>query len=116
MPEETQSGMIHWFERCGFKTNPLTKLCHSVDDLLSFYHSFEERRAKLDYDIDGVVYKVDRVDWQNRLGFVSRAPRWAIAHKFPAERAITVLRDIEIQVGRTGSLPPGGKPRPRGGG
>ncbi|MEZ5820538.1 MAG: NAD-dependent DNA ligase LigA [Xanthobacteraceae bacterium] len=114
MPEETQSGMIHWFERCGFKTNPLTKLCHSVEQLIVFHHKIEESRAGLDYDIDGVVYKVDRIDWQERLGFVSRTPRWAIAHKFPAERAMTVLRDIEIQVGRTGTLAPVGKLEPVG--
>src|ERR1700733_13229451 len=106
MPANTQSGMIGWFERCGFKTNPLTRQCHSVEQLIAFHHQIEEARAKLDYDIDGVVYKVDRLDWQERLGFVSRTPRWAIAHKFPAERAITVLRDIEIQVGRTGSFTP----------
>ncbi len=114
MPEATQTGMIHWFERCGFKTNPLTKLCHSVDELLAFHRKIEEQRAELDYDIDGVVYKVDRIDWQERLGFVSRTPRWGIAHKFPAERAMTVLRDIEIQVGRTGSFTPVGKLEPVG--
>jgi len=114
MPEDTQSGMIHWFERCGFKTNPLTKLCHSTDQLIAFHRKIEEARAELDYDIDGVVYKVDRLDWQARLGFVSRTPRWAIAHKFPAERAMTVLRDIEIQVGRTGSFTPVGKLEPVG--
>jgi DNA ligase (NAD+) len=114
MPEDTQSGMIGWFERCGFKTNPLTKLCHSVEQLIAFHRKIEEARAELDYDIDGVVYKVDRLDWQERLGFVSRTPRWAIAHKFPAERATTVLRDIEIQVGRTGSFTPVGKLEPVG--
>jgi len=114
LPEGTQSGMIGWFERCGFKTNPLTKLCHSTDQLLAFHHKIEEQRAELDYDIDGVVYKVDRIDWQERLGFVSRTPRWAIAHKFPAERATTVLKDIEIQVGRTGSFTPVGKLEPVG--
>jgi DNA ligase (NAD+) len=114
MPEDTQSGMIHWFERCGFKTNPLTRLCHSTDQLIAFHRKIEEARAELDYDIDGVVYKVDRLDWQERLGFVSRTPRWAIAHKFPAERAMTVLRDIEIQVGRTGSFTPVGKLEPVG--
>ena len=114
MPEATQSGMIGWFERCGFSTNPLTKLCHSVEQLIAFHRRIEEQRAALDYDIDGVVYKVDRLDWQDRLGFVSRTPRWAIAHKFPAERAMTVLRDIEIQVGRTGSFTPVGKLEPVG--
>src|ERR1700759_976224 len=114
LPEDTQSGMIGWFERCGFTTNPLTKLCHSVDELIAFHRKIEEQRAELDYDIDGVVYKVDRIDWQERLGFVSRTPRWAIAHKFPAERAMTVLKDIEIQVGRTGSFTPVGKLDPVG--
>ncbi|CCE08945.1 DNA ligase (Polydeoxyribonucleotide synthase (NAD+)) [Bradyrhizobium sp. STM 3843] len=114
MPAQTQSGMIKWFEHCGFTTNPLTKLCHSVEELLAFHHQIEERRAELDYDIDGVVYKVDRIDWEERLGFVSRTPRWGIAHKFPAERAMTVLKDIEIQVGRTGSFTPVGKLEPVG--
>ena len=114
MPTDTQSGMIGWFERCGFKTNPLTKLCHSVEQLIAFHREIEMQRSHLDYDIDGVVYKIDRLDWQERLGFVSRTPRWAIAHKFPAERAVTVLRDIEIQVGRTGSFTPVGKLEPIG--
>jgi DNA ligase (NAD+) len=114
MPAETQSGMIKWFEHCGFTTNPLTKICHSVEELLAFHRKIENQRAALDYDIDGVVYKVDRLDWQERLGFVSRSPRWAIAHKFPAERAVTVLKDIEIQVGRTGALTPVGKLEPVG--
>lgn len=114
MPADTQSGMIKWFETCGFKTNPLTKICRSTDDLTAFHREIEEKRAKLDYDIDGVVYKVDRIDWQERLGFVSRTPRWAVAHKFPAEQAITILKDIEIQVGRTGALTPVGKLEPVG--
>jgi DNA ligase (NAD+) len=114
MPAETQSGMAAWFESCGFRTNPLTKLCYSVEQLLAFHRRIEEERAELDYDIDGVVYKVDRIDWQKRLGFVSRTPRWAIAHKFPAERATTILKDIEIQVGRTGALTPVGKLEPVG--
>jgi DNA ligase (NAD+) len=112
MPEETQSGMIEWFEGCGFKTNPLTKMCRSLDALLKFHGEIETRRASLDYDIDGVVYKVNRLDWQERLGFVSRSPRWAIAHKFPAEKAVTVVKDIEIQVGRTGFLTPVAKLEP----
>src|SRR5580692_10013717 len=112
MPAETQSGMIKWFETCGFKTNPLTEMCSSVEALLNFHREIEAQRATLDYDIDGVVYKVDRLDWQERLGFVSRSPRWAIAHKFPAEKAVTVVKDIEIQVGRTGALTPVAKLEP----
>lgn len=114
MPADTQSGMIKWFESCGFKTNPLTKLCRSTEELITFHRKIEEGRAELDYDIDGVVYKVDRIGWQERLGFVSRTPRWGIAHKFPAERAMTVLKDIELQVGRTGALTPVGKLDPIG--
>jgi DNA ligase (NAD+) len=112
MPADTQSGMIKWFEACGFQTNPLTRMCRSVEELLKFHRQIEARRASLDYDIDGVVYKVDRLDWQERLGFVSRSPRWAIAHKFPAEQAATVVKDIEIQVGRTGFLTPVAKLEP----
>ena len=104
--------MIKWFETCGFKTNPLTKMCRSLDALLKFHSEIEAQRASLDYDIDGVVYKVNRLDWQERLGFVSRTPRWAIAHKFPAEKAVTVIKDIEIQVGRTGFLTPVAKLEP----
>jgi DNA ligase (NAD+) len=106
LPADTQSGMIKWLESCGFKTNPLTRICHSADELLAFHHQIELGRGELDYDIDGVVYKVDRLDWQERLGFVSRTPRWAVAHKFPAEKAVTVVKDIDIQVGRTGALTP----------
>jgi DNA ligase (NAD+) len=112
MPADTQSGMIKWFASCGFKTNPLTKICRSVEGLLEFHRKIEAERATLDYDIDGVVYKVDRLDWQERLGFVSRSPRWAIAHKFPAEKATTIIKDIEIQVGRTGALTPVAKLEP----
>jgi DNA ligase (NAD+) len=112
MPADTQSGMLKWFAASGFKTNPLWKLCKSADELLAFHRDIELKRATLDYDIDGVVYKVDRLDWQERLGFVSRSPRWAIAHKFAAEKATTVVRDIEIQVGRTGALTPVAKLEP----
>jgi DNA ligase (NAD+) len=112
MPADTQTGMIKWFEACGFTTNPLTKLCRSVEELLAFHREIEAQRATLDYDIDGVVYKVDRLDWQQRLGFVSRSPRWAVAHKFPAEKATTIVRDIEVQVGRTGALTPVAKLEP----
>ena len=114
MPADTQSGMIKWFEACGFKTNPLTRLCRSTDELIDFHRKIEEQRSHLDYDIDGVVYKVDRLDWQERLGFVSRSPRWAIAHKFPAERATTVVRGITITVGRTGALTPTAQLEPVG--
>ncbi|MEM9632191.1 MAG: NAD-dependent DNA ligase LigA [Pseudomonadota bacterium] len=112
MPSDTQSGMVETFETWGFKTNPLMKRCETVEELLGVYHGIEENRSQLDYDIDGVVYKVDRLDLQERLGFVSRSPRWAIAHKFPAEQAFTVLNDIEIQVGRTGALTPVAKLEP----
>jgi DNA ligase (NAD+) len=114
MAADTQMEMIGWLEKCGFRTNPLTQRRKGVEGLLAFHKEIEQRRAKLDYDIDGVVYKVDRLDWQERLDFVSRTPRWAVAHKFPAEQATTVLRDIEIQVGRTGALTPVGKLEPVG--
>jgi DNA ligase (NAD+) len=108
----TQSGMIEWIGKIGFRINPLWKIVRSLDEMLAFHREIEQKRATLDYDIDGVVYKLDRLDWQERLGFVSRSPRWAIAHKFAAERATTVLRDIEIQVGRTGALTPVAKLEP----
>ncbi|MEX2033788.1 MAG: NAD-dependent DNA ligase LigA, partial [Xanthobacteraceae bacterium] len=114
MPADTQSGMLKWLAHTGFKTNPLTRTCRSAEDLLAYHREIETQRGKLDYDIDGVVYKVDRIDWQERLGFVSRSPRWATAHKFAAERATTVVRDIEIQVGRTGALTPVAKLEPVG--
>jgi len=103
---ETFSGSVEALEALGFPPNPLAKLCQSPEEVLEHYRLIEEQRASLDYDIDGVVYKVDRLDLQERLGFVGRAPRWAIAHKFPAEKATTVLERIEIQVGRTGALTP----------
>ncbi|MGB1147470.1 MAG: NAD-dependent DNA ligase LigA [Alphaproteobacteria bacterium] len=104
-------GESHWelLEKLagwGFVTNPLNRLCGSPDEVLAYYHDIEERRAALPYDIDGVVYKVNRFDYQGRMGQVSRSPRWATAHKFPAERAITVLNEITLQVGRTGALTP----------
>jgi len=105
-PSDTQHGMLAWMDKAGFVVNPLIELCKSVDDVLAFYRRIGEQRASLGYDIDGVVYKIDRLDWQERLGFVSRSPRWAIAHKFAAEQATTVLEKIDIQVGRTGALTP----------
>jgi len=102
----SQMQVIEQFSHWGFRINPLMKRCLSVDEMIRIYNEIEQQRSSLGYDIDGVVYKVDRLDWQQRLGFVSRSPRWAIAHKFPAEKATTILRDIEIQVGRTGQLTP----------
>ncbi|MFQ5973245.1 MAG: NAD-dependent DNA ligase LigA [Alphaproteobacteria bacterium] len=104
-------GDKHWafldrLRTWGFQVNPLSRLCGSLEEVRALYDELEERRAGLDYDIDGMVYKVNRLDWQNRLGFVSRAPRWAIAHKFPPEQETTSLKDIDIQVGRTGALTP----------
>ncbi|WP_428640899.1 NAD-dependent DNA ligase LigA [Roseibium sp.] len=112
VPEDTQLGMVKHLEAWGFQVNPLMRRCETVEELIDVYHGIEENRAQLDYDIDGVVYKVDRLDLQERLGFVSRSPRWAIAHKFPAEQAYTILNDIEIQVGRTGALTPVAKLEP----
>jgi DNA ligase (NAD+) len=106
LPAETQSGMIAAFARWGLPTNPLARLCETPDELVAQYRAIEALRADLPYDIDGVVYKVDSLAYQARLGFVSRAPRWAVAHKFPAEQATTRLLAIDIQVGRTGSLTP----------
>jgi DNA ligase (NAD+) len=106
MPDDTQFGMLKWMAKAGLVTNPLTKLCKNVEEVLAFYNEIGAGRAKLGYDIDGVVYKLDRLDWQQRLGFAGRNPRWAVAHKFAAEQAMTVLNDIEIQVGRTGALTP----------
>ncbi|MDR6952242.1 DNA ligase (NAD+) [Ancylobacter sp. 3268] len=112
LPADTQFGVIEAFARWGLPTNELTVRCHSAAELLAHYRMIGERRAELGYDIDGVVYKVDRLDFQRELGFISRSPRWAIAHKFPAQRAVTQLVGIEIQVGRTGALTPVAKLAP----
>ncbi|MEO1650723.1 MAG: NAD-dependent DNA ligase LigA, partial [Pseudomonadota bacterium] len=112
LPSATQSGVIAAFARWGLPTNLLTATVESAEELVAYHARIGEQRADLDYDIDGVVYKVDRLDYQERLGFVSRAPRWAVAHKFPAEQATTRLLGIEIQVGRTGSLTPVAKLEP----
>ncbi|MBD9636798.1 NAD-dependent DNA ligase LigA [Ensifer sp. ENS07] len=106
MPADTQMGMVEVFKSWGFPVNPLMQRLSSADALLEHYHHIERERPDLDYDIDGVVYKVDRLDLQARLGFRSRSPRWATAHKFPAEQAFTRLTAIDIQVGRTGALTP----------
>ncbi|MDC0196438.1 NAD-dependent DNA ligase LigA [Gammaproteobacteria bacterium] len=102
----TQWSFLEQLRDWGFMVNPFTHVCDDFSKLIETYNYIYEQRAGLDYDIDGVVYKVNRLDWQERLGFVSRAPRWATAHKFPAERAMTIINDIDIQVGRTGSLTP----------
>jgi DNA ligase (NAD+) len=112
LPGDTQWDVVMGFKKLGFPVNPLMKLCRSSEELLAHYRSIEERRADLGYDIDGVVYKVNRLDWQARLGFVSRSPRWALAHKFAAEKATTVLEGIDIQVGRTGALTPVARLKP----
>ena len=112
MPANTQSGMMARFSEWGFSVNPAFVTAADTAGLLAHWSEIEGQRAALDYDIDGMVYKVDRLDYQNRLGFVSRAPRWATAHKFPAEQATTTLNDIDIQVGRTGALTPVAKLEP----
>jgi len=112
LPADTQWGVYRAMADWGFPLNPLAKLTTSIEEMLDTYRDIESGRAGLDYDIDGVVYKLDRLDLQQRLGFVSRSPRFAVAHKFAAEKATTILRDIEIQVGRTGALTPVAKLEP----
>jgi DNA ligase (NAD+) len=106
LPADTQWGVYEALSDWDFPVNPFMRLTNSVGEMLETYREIEQRRAGLGYDIDGVVYKINRFDLQERLGFVSRSPRFAVAHKFPAEKATTVLRDIDIQVGRTGALTP----------
>ena len=112
VPEATQYAMMKRIAGWGVPVSPLLKRFDSVEGVLAHYRTIEAERAEMPYDIDGVVYKVDRLDWQARLGFVAKAPRWAIAHKFPAERAQTTLEAIDIQVGRTGKLTPVGRLTP----
>jgi DNA ligase (NAD+) len=113
LPGNTQYDVVMMgFKKLGLPVNPNMKICRTLKDLLTHYLSIETFRAELGYDIDGVVYKVNRLDWQERLGFISRSPRWAIAHKFAAEKATTVLEGIDIQVGRTGALTPVARLRP----
>ena len=103
---QTQWEFLHKIEGWGFVTNPLTRLLNDADEIMAFYEDLGKQRPDLDYDIDGIVYKVNDFELQLRLGFVSRSPRWAIAHKFPAEQARTRINAIEVQVGRTGALTP----------
>ncbi len=112
LPADTQAGVVAAFKHWGLPVNSLMRIATTTEELLAFYRDIESKRASLGYDIDGVVYKVNRLDYQERLGFVSRSPRWAIAHKFAAEQATTVLEKIDIQVGRTGALTPVAKLRP----
>ncbi len=112
LPADTQMGMVKAFAKWGFAINPLMQRCETVEQALDVYRAIEKQRARLDYDIDGVVYKVDSLALQARLGFRTRSPRWAIAHKFPAEKATTVLEAIDIQVGRTGALTPVARLKP----
>ncbi len=112
LPVDTQLGMVKLFHEWGFPTNKLMRRVDDVDGALAAYREIEEKRAGLDYDIDGVVYKVDSLALQERLGFRTRSPRWAIAHKFSAEKAKTVLEAIDIQVGRTGALTPVARLKP----
>lgn len=103
---ETQDGIRHKLREWGFAQAEPQAVCKTVEEILAYYHDVEVKRPDLPYDIDGVVYKVNLLAFQERLGFVARAPRWAIAHKFPAEKAVTLLKEIKIQVGRTGALTP----------
>ncbi len=112
VPGDTQHEVMQRIAEWGLPISPDLKLCKDVKDMLRHYRSISEGRAALPYEIDGVVYKVDRLDWQKRLGFVAKAPRWALAHKFPAEQAETTLESIDIQVGRTGKLTPVGRLTP----
>ncbi|WP_419181688.1 NAD-dependent DNA ligase LigA [Novosphingobium mangrovi (ex Huang et al. 2023)] len=112
VPGETQHEVIRKIESWGLPVSPQFRQCHSLEAMLAAYAEIREGRPDLPFEIDGVVYKVDRLDWQQRLGFVAKAPRWAMAHKFPAEQAETVLESIDIQVGRTGKLTPVGRLKP----
>ena len=112
MPSESQYAAMQAIAAWGIPVSPFLKSVDGASGALMHYREIERQRADLPYDIDGVVYKVDRLDWQDRLGFVAKAPRWAIAHKFPAEQAETTLEAIDIQVGRTGKLTPVGRLKP----
>ncbi len=107
-----QTDFLKELKSWGFKTNKDNEILSNIDQLISFHKSFENKRFDLDYDVDGLVYKINNLDLQSRLGFTSNAPRWAIAHKFSADSANTKVMNIEIQVGRTGALTPVAKVQP----
>jgi len=112
LPFNNHSDGLATLKKWGFSTNPLTKVCGDIDAAMAAFDNVGAQRATLPYDIDGVVFKINRLDWQDRLGMVSRSPRWAIAHKFPAEQAQTIINEIDIQIGRTGTLTPVAKLQP----
>ncbi len=106
LPVDTHSGSLSMLEELGFKVNPERRVCEGIEEVISFIEGWTEKRGELPYDIDGMVVKVDRLAYQEELGHTAKSPRWAIAYKFPAEEAITILRDIEVTVGRTGAITP----------
>ncbi|MCQ9121357.1 DNA ligase (NAD(+)) LigA [Rodentibacter pneumotropicus] len=103
---------LQWLKSIGIPVNPEIRLCHDAEEVLAFYHAMQNKRSKLGYDIDGTVLKINDIALQNKLGFISKAPRWAIAYKFPAQEELTVLNDVEFQVGRTGAITPVAKLEP----
>src|SRR5699024_12841560 len=97
---------LNYLQELGFKTNPEWMRCSTIDDVINYVKNWEEKRSDLNYEIDGIVVKVDNLAQQEELGFTAKSPRWAIAYKFPAEEVMTILRDIELSVGRTGVVTP----------
>ena len=108
----THYARLQWLKSVGIPINPEIRLCNGVEEVLAFYHDMQNKRALLGYDIDGTVLKINDIELQNELGFISKAPRWAIAYKFPAQEELTVLNDVEFQVGRTGAITPVAKLKP----